>query len=195
MKSLPQAGGSLVAMVMGTALATFSSAQSAQAQSAPAVNQISRYCSACWRNARVPEDRWNDCTQEVFRRLLERVPVKGWDQVLTAESLERREFIRAIDAVKKQSQRDRQRYQTATGDFAPPCTSNQEVRDDRAAVDLAAQSLLTLRQQQILRKTMEGATVADIAGDLRLPPERVSDEKYKAIQKLRAHFQIDLDGE
>src|ERR1044072_1671943 len=112
MKNLPKRS-SLVAMVMGTALATMSAATPAQAaQTTPAVNQISRYCSACWRNARLPEDRWNDCTQEVFRRLLERVPVNGWEQVLAAETLERREFVRAIDAVKKQTQRDRQRYQT-----------------------------------------------------------------------------------
>jgi RNA polymerase sigma factor (sigma-70 family) len=176
-------------MVMGTALATMNAAP-VQAQAPPAVNQISRYCSACWRNARLPEDRWNDCTQEVFRRLLERVPVAGWEQVLDAESQERREFIRAIDAVKKQSQRDRNRYHTTTGEFAPPTSPNGAVRDDRDAVDQASRNLLTDRQQKILRLSMEGGSVADIAKELRLPPERVSDEKYKAIQKLRVHFQV-----
>lgn len=180
-------------MVMGTALATMSAAAPVQAQSPPAVNQITRYCSACWRNARLPEDRWNDCTQEVFRRLLERVPVNGWEQVLAAESLERREFIRAIDAVKKQTQRDRQRYQTSTGEFAPASNPGRELRDDRDAVEQASRGLLTARQQRILKLSMAGASVAHIAEEMQLPPERVSDEKYKAVQKLRAHFASDFN--
>jgi DNA-directed RNA polymerase specialized sigma24 family protein len=37
--------------------------------------------------------------------------------------------------------------------------------------------------------SFEGWSVHDIAHELRVPPERVSDEKYKAIRKLRDHFQ------
>ena len=33
------------------------------------------------------------------------------------------------------------------------------------------------------------AAVADISSELAISPERVSDEKYKAIQKLRNYFQ------
>ena len=39
-----------------------------------------------------------------------------------------------------------------------------------------------------MQLTCEGWTVADIAGELGLSAERVSDEKYKAIHKLRAHL-------
>jgi DNA-binding NarL/FixJ family response regulator len=48
--------------------------------------------------------------------------------------------------------------------------------------------LLTPRQQRILQMSFEGWSVHDIAADLRLPPERISDEKYKAVRKLREHL-------
>ena len=59
---------------------------------------------------------------------------------------------------------------------------------DRAAVDQAAAELLSSRQQRILRLSFEGASVQEIADELHLPAERVSDEKYKAIKKLRQHL-------
>src|SRR4051794_34895212 len=90
----------LVAVVLGTALAAMGTAESAEI-STQAISSISRYCTACWRNARLPPDLWGDCTQEVLCRLLERVPATGWDQLLSGDSEERREFLRAIDAVKK----------------------------------------------------------------------------------------------
>src|SRR5262245_62176593 len=100
----------VVAMVRGTALTALAPAAPAVAAPAArsserAVADMSRYCSTCWRNARLHPDVWTDCTQEVFRRMLERVPPDAWDQVLGAEGEERREFLRAIDAVKKRTQR------------------------------------------------------------------------------------------
>src|SRR5437868_10845605 len=95
----------VVAMMLGTALSTLG-ASAAQA-SPQTVTDISRYCSTCWRNARLPADCWADCTQDVFVRLLERVPTDSWNRVLQIEGEERREFVRAIDAVKKRVQRAR----------------------------------------------------------------------------------------
>ena len=101
----------LVAMVLGTALTALGSTSAAHAEVPDAtrrpVGDISRYCGACWRNARLPADRWPDCTQEVFSRLLERVDPEAWARVLRDEGEERREFLRAIDAVKKRTQRQR----------------------------------------------------------------------------------------
>ena len=42
----------------------------------------------------------------VFARLLERIPQQNWDLVLQDEGTERREFVRAIDTVKKRVQRE-----------------------------------------------------------------------------------------
>src|SRR5262245_64666087 len=97
--------GMMVAMVLGTALSALGPA--AATASAKTVNDLSRYCTACWRNARLPANSWTDCTQEVFTRLLERVPTEKWEQTLRGEGDERREFLRAIDAVKKRVQRGR----------------------------------------------------------------------------------------
>src|SRR5262245_12315423 len=99
----------MMAVVLGTALSAFGSgtAQAAQAEvSAGAIRDVSRYCTACWRNARLPADRWDDCTQQVLCRLLERVSPDDWDRLLSDDGETRREFIRAIDAVKKRTQRE-----------------------------------------------------------------------------------------
>ena len=180
----------MMAVVLGTALAALGSGESSVADASDqAINSISRYCTTCWRNARLPADRWGDCTQEVFERLLQRVPMSGWEQVLSAETEERREFLRAIDTVKKRHQRDRGR----AGSLADIEVADRRIdhyADERDAVREASGELLSLRQQRILQMICEGHGVTDIATGLSMSPERVSDEKYKAIQKLRAHFGV-----
>jgi RNA polymerase sigma factor (sigma-70 family) len=183
----------VVAMLIGTALSALGASPAYSAQSAQAgfkaVNDISRYCTTCWRNAHLHPDFWNDCTQEVFSRLLERVPAERWEQVLQAEGLERQEFLRAIDAVKKRTQRSLKRSTNLTCEVADPRNGrDRRLSDDREVVEQASAELLTVRQQRIMRLSFEGWSVQDIATELQLPPERVSDEKYKAIRKLREHL-------
>ncbi|MBM3995436.1 MAG: sigma-70 family RNA polymerase sigma factor [Planctomycetes bacterium] len=182
----------LMAVVLGTALAAMGpeSVANADAISPRAITNVSRYCTACWRNARVPQDQWGDCTQEVFTRLLRTVPAKSWERMFANETEERREFIRAIDAVKKRHQRGR--WQSAVLPELVADSRGQlahERNEDRAAVNEAAQRVLSVRQQRILQLLCDGHNVSDIAAELSMTPERVSDEKYKAIQKLRSHFQ------
>ena len=182
-----------MAVVRGTALSVYAGpGQSATAETpqatAKAIADMSRYCAACWRNARLPADCWNDCTQEVLRRLLERVPPDAWDQVLRGDGDEHREFLRAIDTVKKRSQRARK--------FSPAveCVADRndpyrrDLREQREVVQQAAVEVLSPRQQRILQLSFEGWSVHDMAQELQLPVERVSDEKYKAIRKLRSHL-------
>jgi RNA polymerase sigma factor (sigma-70 family) len=185
----------MVAVVLGATLAALGATERVAANevSEKALGGISRYCSACWRNARLPVDRWGDCTQEVFSRLLQRIPLTGWDRLLSNETDERREFLRAIDTVKKRHQRERAR----SSGLNAPVPDHRDRRDrcqreDREALEIAADAVLSDRQQQILRMICEGHAVADIASDLAISPERVSDEKYKAIRKLRAYFDADF---
>src|ERR1022692_3919873 len=180
----------LMAVVLGTALAALGTEASADAGeiSPKAINNISRYCTACWRNARLPQDQWQDCTQEVLTRLLKNLPASAWEQVLANETEERREFIRAIDAVKKRYQRGR--WQSAVLPELVSDGRDEQARDrndERDAVQSAAQRVLSDRQQHILRLLCDGHNVADIASEMSMSPERVSDEKYKAIQKLRTY--------
>ena len=65
----------VMAVVLGTALTALGGAPASAAPDTTlrAVNDISRYCTTCWRNARLHPDVWTDCTQEVLSRLLQRL--------------------------------------------------------------------------------------------------------------------------
>ena len=186
-------GRMMAAMVLGTALSALGPA--AETASAKTVNDLSRYCTACWRNARLPADCWTDCTQEVFTRLLERVPAGDWQRLLKVEGEERREFLRAIDAVKKRVQRGRK-----WSPYPPESVADRRHAADRARAEQheelqrAADELLSERQRLILQRTIEGHSVQDISEELNIGPERVSDEKYKAIRKLRTHLHERLEA-
>ncbi len=188
----------MVAVVLGTAFsaggakAATTARVTAPADAAPeAVRDITRYCQVCWRNARLPADRWEDCTQQVFIRLMERVDPADWVNLLRDEGEGRREFLRAVDAVKKRTQRARK-----FADLGPDVRDDRNradahLREQREAVDLAAREVLSPRQRRIVELTADGWAVPDIAAELRTTAERVSDEKYKAIRKLRTHLGVD----
>jgi RNA polymerase sigma factor (sigma-70 family) len=186
----------MAAMILGTAIGALGAAGSAQAQAAEPgqriVNDMSRYCTVCWRNARLHPDSWGDCTQEVFSRMLQRVAPTAWEQALRGEGEERREFLRAIDAVKKRTQRAARRSANLNEEFVADHRESrgQDVVQQRELVSRAATELLSPRQQRILQMSFDGWSVQEIADELALAPERVSDEKYKAIRKLRTTFEL-----
>ena len=184
----------MAAVVLGTAAFTVSASRAGAATTAEpapkAVTDISKYCQTCWRNARLPADRWGDCTQAVFVRLLERVEAEKWGTVLVdSETIERREFLRAIDAVKKRTQRAR-KFAALSPDLPERRPVSNTARDDREAVAKAAAEHLSPRQRRILELTADGWPVPEIATELATTVERVSDEKYKAIKKLQHHFGV-----
>ena len=182
----------VMAVVLGTALTALGGAAAGAATpdtALRAVNDLSRYCTTCWRNARLHPDVWTDCTQEVLSRLLERVDPDGWARVLKDDCDERREFLRAIDTVKKRTQRSKRwAPEPAEGVADRRDLLRREVADEREAVARASAELLSHRQQRIMQLSFEGWSVHEIAAELRTPPERVSDEKYKAIRKLRGRL-------
>jgi RNA polymerase sigma factor (sigma-70 family) len=186
----PSSRQMMVAVVLG-ALATTPSRASASPTATPtakAVTDISRYCQTCWRNARLPADRWQDCTQEVFVRLLERIEADKWGSVLVDdETMERREFLRAIDAVKKRTQRAR-KFAGLSPDQPDHRLLNVSLKDDRDAAAKAALAVLSPRQRRLLDLTADGWSVPEIAGELGTTVERVSDEKYKAVKKLQHYL-------
>ena len=145
-----------------------------------------RLFRVCWRNARLHPDSWPDCTQEVLVRLLQTVEPTKWSSLLKQdENDDRREFLRAIDAVKKRTQRARKTSgladEVADRRYGPEATRN-ELHEE---LEKASHKVLSQRQQQILRLTCDGWSVPEIADELATTVERVSDEKYKAIRKLR----------
>lgn len=181
--------GYMMAVVLGTALAASFPAETSAGVRDETLRDLSRYCTTCWRNAHLDPGLWPDCTQEVFRRLLERIELTAWDCVLREEGNERTEFLRAIDAVKKRVQRARGRWNSLPGPVADRKDVNaRRLAEERSAVAQAASQLLSVRQQRILEHSFDGWSVQEIAEELGAPPERISDEKYKAIRKLRSHF-------
>lgn len=193
-----QSRGVIAAVVLGTALTATGTASAEETRPVPTtevsgeeIRDVTRYCQVCWRNARLPADMWGDCTQQVLARLLQTVPAGQWTLMLKAEGEEKREFLRAIDAVKKRTQRTRKPGEL-TADVADarqkPTVS---VREQWEAVNVAAAKVLSDRQKRIVELSANGWAVPDIAAELGTTTERVSDEKYKAIRKLRTHLGVD----
>jgi DNA-directed RNA polymerase specialized sigma24 family protein len=177
-----KAGPAAVAFVIGLAALT------AQASETDLVRDIQRYCTACWRNARLDPRLWDDCTQEVCCRLLTKAREGRLDmtQVLAEDTPERRELVRAIDMVRKRVQRTK-RYQPLDGFSTPASDLDQRERNRLELgeiLEAARRAVLTERQDRIIELWMRGWTVPEIGDEMSLPVTRVSDEKYKALRKL-----------
>jgi DNA-binding NarL/FixJ family response regulator len=175
-----------VALVIGLAALT------AGASESDLVRDIQRYCTVCWRNARLDPRLWDDCTQEVCCRLLTKARAGQLDltQVLAADSSERRELVRAIDMVRKRVQRSK-RFQPLDG-YTTPATDVDRRERDRLELgeilEAARRAVLTFRQDRIIELWMRGWSVPDISRELKMTATRVSDEKYKALRKLELHL-------
>jgi len=101
--------------------------------------------------------------------------------------MERREFLRAIDAVKKRTQRAR-KFAGLSPEQPDHRVMNVSLKDDREAAAKAALAVLSPRQRRLLDLTADGWSVTEIAGELGTTVERVSDEKYKAVKKLQHYL-------
>ena len=184
-------GPTAVAFVIGLAALT------AQASETDLVRDIQRYCTVCWRNARLDPRLWDDCTQEVCCRLLTKARDGQLDlnQVLAEDTSDRRELVRAIDMVRKRVQRTK-RHQTLDGLTTPASDLDQRHRDQielGEILETARRAVLTKRQDRIIELWMRGSSVPEIGAELDLPLTRVSDEKYKALRKLQQHLQCRRD--
>jgi hypothetical protein len=179
-------GPSAMAFVIGLA------ALSAQASETDLVRDIQRYCTVCWRNARLDPTLWEDCTQEVCCRLLAKVRTGELElsQVMADDTPERRELVRAIDMVRKRVQRSKRHLS-----LDPVVTPSVDVdRKNRERFELgeiletARRAVLSSRQDRILELWMRGWTVPEIGEEMKMALARVSDEKYKALRKLEQYL-------
>lgn len=154
-----------------------------------AIDQIQRYCATSWRNARIAREDWADCTQEAFAGLLGRIPrARIGAAIYDGSSEERRELNRSIWCTIKRWQRTLfRRSLPLNGHDVPDRRADTEpVLAGEMDGDLAAAlETLSPRQRRILALWCDGQPIADIARDLGIPTPRASDEKYKAIRKLR----------
>ncbi len=183
----------VMAVVIGTALSVYAAPGQAAATPTPqataqAIADMSRYCVTCWRNA------------ASVSRLLDRLHARGLpsfartaaDRRLGSGAARRWGGTTRIPP----RHRHRQEAHPAARKFSPAIESvadqhdqyRRDLREEREVVRQAAAEVLTPRQQRILQLSFEGWSVQDMSEELQLPVERVSDEKYKAIRKLRAHL-------
>ncbi|HZW31487.1 MAG TPA: sigma-70 family RNA polymerase sigma factor [Isosphaeraceae bacterium] len=174
------------------ALAIGLAALSAQASETDLVRDIQRYCTVCWRNARLDPRLWDDCTQEVCCRLLTKARSGQLDltQVLAEDTPERRELVRAIDMVRKRVQRTK-RFKPLDGFTTPASNLDERQRNQielGEILESARRAVLSRRQDRIIELWMRGWSVPEIGTELNLPLTRVSDEKYKALRKLEQHL-------
>jgi len=175
-----------MALVIGLAALTSSASES------ELVRDIQRYCTVCWRNARLDPGLWDDCTQEVCCRLLGKARAGQLDLnlVLAEDTPERRELVRAIDMVRKRVQRSK-RHQPLDDQFTPGPDLDRRDRDRQELgeiLEAARKAVLSPRQDRIVELWTRGWTVPEIGQTLNLPVARVSDEKYKALRKLERHL-------
>src|SRR4051812_33361286 len=181
-----RAGTTAMALVMGLAALT------AQATETDLLRDVQRYCTACWRNARLDPTLWDDCTQEVCCRLLDQARAGRLDLslVLSDDTPERRELVRAIDMVRKRVQRAK-RYQPIDEQLTPGPDLDRRYRERQELgeiLEAARRAVLSERQDRIVELWTRGWTVPEIGELLELPVARVSDEKYKALRKLERYL-------
>ncbi len=162
----------------------------ASASEMQAIDQIQRYCTTSWRNAGIDQQDWPDCTQQALVELLERVSRARLTVAIdNNESTERRELNRTV-------WRTIQRWRRSPrwAEYREGAAEGVGDRHDDAWEEVmsVARQNLTPRQHRILALTRDGWRVSEIAGELHISPARVSDEKYKAICKLRHHLAIPL---
>ncbi len=121
--------------------------------------------------------------------LLSRVPAERLPVVFDdRDSSERRELHRAVWRTVQRWRRAPRLQPLADRELTDRRSSgiNPEARGDDGSIALeAALKGLTERQRKILTLWSQGHTVREIAARLHLPAARVSDDKYKALEKLR----------
>ncbi len=167
-----------------------------EAQQHKVIRRIDAYCRASWKNSRIDESLWDDCTQDVYARVFGTLTQAQLHIAITErDSPERRELNRAIWATSQRRRRE-VRWQELTeyhDALHAPSDEWQTIEAELQTIRSASEQpelRLSATQRAIISSSTNGETVQEIAQSLNLSPVRVSDEKYKATQKLRKHFAI-----
>lgn len=168
------------------------------------LSQLNRYLSRAWSRAGVPVQLHDDCSQAVYATLLwnlgrdrfdglvEEIGQVGIRDVLSRETSEGPDFFRAIDMVKKRAQRERSFLPIEAVDLAVSHREDEGRAAWRDALHEAIDRSLSPREAALIQATLEGETPAEIAARWGVAPKTVSNEKSRAIQKLREVLTADM---
>jgi RNA polymerase sigma factor (sigma-70 family) len=159
--------------------------------------QLDRYLARAWFRAGISPQQHDDCTQAVYTTLLQTLGRDQFDQLLTdvgqsgirdvlsRETPDGPDFFRAIDSVKKRAQRERNYQTLETVDAAYQNKANVSAADLKSTLQEAILSSLSPREAALIQATLQGETPAEIAQQWGIAPKTVSNEKTRALQKLR----------
>lgn len=170
------------------------------------LSQVNRYLNRAWYRAAIPVQMHDDCTQAVFVTLLQNLGRDRFDgllaeigqfgirDVLSRETADGPDFFRAIDTVKKRAQRERT-FQPLDSVAATASSSTDDPGASwRGALQEAIDQSLNPREAALIYATLKGETPAEIALQWGVAPKTVSNEKTRAIQKLREALVDDLSN-
>ncbi len=175
------------------AVAMAATVSTTQAQDTAAIDSMQRYCMTSWRNAGINQQDWEDCTQEAITLMLERVSRSRLAQAMrSGESPERRELNRSIWCT-AQRWRRRPKHVSLEACDSMERSAQDPTHETKESLDSAmalAGDCLTPRQQAIISMYRDGWSIREIADELDISSARASDEKYKAVRKLRQRLTL-----
>jgi hypothetical protein len=177
------------------------------AEVAAGLDQLERYLATAWARAGIAPQHREDCTQTVYETLLGGLGRDGFEHLaaevgregvrdaLAWDTPDGPDFLRAIDMVKKRTLRLRT-FQPLD-DYAFELTAaggdGASAGDWRSTLDDAIDRTLSTREAALIRETLLGKTPAEIAAAWGMAPKTVSNEKSRAIAKLREALVAALD--
>ncbi len=161
------------------------------------LTQLNKYLNRAWYRAGIPAQLHDDNSQAVYATLLQNLgrprfdslvgEVGNWGirEVFSRETSEGIAFFRAVDMVKKRSQREKV-YQSLESVDVPAASEAQKTAETlRAALQDAIEQNLNPREAALIQDTLMGKTPAEIAQQWGVAPKTVSNEKSRVLQKLR----------
>lgn len=166
--------------------------------------QLDRYLARTWARAGISPQAADDCTQGVYTTLLQNwgrgpfdsllaeVGTMGIRATLSRDTPEGPDFFRAIDTVKKRAQRERNFAPLDDNANVPAANGDVTAESWRGALHEAIARNLSPREAALIHATLQGETPAEIALQWGVAPKTVSNEKTRAIQKLREALVADL---
>ena len=188
-----------------TSISAWDAALESAIAAAPAVDaasirsglgQLDRYLGRAWYRAGISTQAHEDCTQAVYVSLLNTLGRPRFDGllaeigrekisgVLARETPEGPDFFRAVDTVKKRAQREKS-FQVLDDSSAAGATSTAEADGRRGDLHEAIDRRLSPREAALMHATLQGETPAEIADRWGVAPKTVSNEKTRALAKLR----------
>lgn len=172
-------------------------------------DRMERYLNRAWQKAGIEPPQDEDCTQSVYMVLLERwgrdqfeglassVGRNGLSTLVSRDTPVGQDFLRALDQIKKQTQRQMSRSTFSMNESNSSTPDRNSLAPDEVAIGRDLESIiensLQPREAELIRYTIEGDSPSDIAARWGVTPKTVSNVKSEAISKLRVTLAERLD--